>query len=55
MVTVCCICQKTKTEQGWIALRHAQEEMLSHGYCPACAERVLEELKEFRHGLAVAG
>ncbi len=55
MVTVCCVCQKTKTDDGWIHRRHAHEELLSHGYCPVCAERVLEELRECRQMLARVG
>lgn len=51
MVTICCVCQKTKTEGGWILQSLPKEAVPSHGYCPECAEKAMREIREFQHAL----
>ncbi|MFH0968880.1 MAG: hypothetical protein V1804_00005 [Patescibacteria group bacterium] len=48
--TVCCDCRKmVKNEEGeWIPGTFIEEEKnLSHGYCPECAEKAMEEMGKF--------
>ena len=54
MVTICCVCQKTKTEDGWINQPQPLHELPSHGYCPICAQKALEEIREMQAHLATA-
>lgn len=43
MTTICCICQKTKSPNGWSKNTHP-EGILSHGYCPLCYSKFLNKL-----------
>lgn len=36
MITVCCVCQKTKRDKGWYITTQAKNVVVSHGYCPDC-------------------
>lgn len=54
MVTICCVCHKTKTEKGWEFRPQPETESLSHGYCPVCAEKTLAELRECQAMLVAA-
>lgn len=47
MVTVCCVCNKTRTSDGWVQCLLPEHEPASHGYCPVCNEEVLKELNRF--------
>lgn len=45
MRTVCCVCQRTKSHNGWVkqsVLRRADD---SHGYCPDCYRKTLEMIE----------
>jgi len=42
MQTVCCVCQKTKSQVGWIKKPARKESLVSHGYCPECFCREME-------------
>ncbi|MBA3003382.1 MAG: hypothetical protein FP813_05950 [Desulfurivibrio sp.] len=42
MQTVCCVCQKTKSQTGWIHRQAGKEGKISHGYCPDCFHRTME-------------
>lgn len=48
MVTVCCVCNKSKTNDGWINTNIEESETLSHGYCPHCANQVRKEINEYK-------
>jgi hypothetical protein len=56
ITTKCCVCHKIRTEAGqWIEQRAASEgEVFSHGYCPECFEKALEELDEDSQSLQSA-
>ncbi len=45
MLTVCCVCNRTKQEEEWGMeyLGPASLEV-SHGYCPDCFDELMEEL-----------
>lgn len=43
MQTVCCVCQKTKSQAGWIQKQAGKEGRVSHGYCPDCFRRSMEQ------------
>ena len=48
--TQCCVCYRVKNSDGnWRAAEHAPG--YSHGYCPTCLKKTLEELPKQR-GLA---
>ncbi len=47
MVTVCCICRRTKSEKGWINQLHSEHVELSHGYCPKCYLKTIREIEDF--------
>lgn len=42
MQTVCCVCQKTKSQAGWIQGQAGKEVRISHGYCPDCFHQTME-------------
>jgi len=42
MQTVCCVCQKTKSQSGWIQKQASKEGRVSHGYCPDCFHSTME-------------
>jgi hypothetical protein len=43
MQIVCCVCQKTKSQAGWIQGQASKEGRVSHGYCPDCFHRTMEQ------------
>ena len=43
MQTVCCVCQKTKSQAGWIQGQSSKETRVSHGYCPDCFSQTMEQ------------
>lgn len=48
-VTVqCCMCNRTKIENGWLMQPTEDGHMVSHGYCPECFEKSMREI-ERRH------
>lgn len=42
--TICCVCHKTKSLNGWLEDFIQQYKSLSHGYCPECFEKTMREL-----------
>ena len=54
ILPICSSCKKIRNDQGyWQQVedyfqQHSQTEF-SHGYCPECAERVMQEIYERRH------
>ncbi len=48
MISICCVCNKIKHRGRWVAAEVCTEqEQLSHGYCPACYEQVMEDISLF--------
>lgn len=43
----CCACLRIRENGGWNALEQPKvlEQDVSHGYCPACAEKAFAELR----------
>ncbi len=48
MVTVCCVCNKLKTEAGWVDQDYDETQEISHGYCPICALKLRVEIEALR-------
>ena len=48
MVVQCCVCQKVREGEEWIAVEDPYLSMrsVSHTYCPVCKKVSLRELKE---------
>ncbi|HIJ78061.1 MAG: hypothetical protein OEY01_01980 [Desulfobulbaceae bacterium] len=44
MVTVCCVCKKTKNKNRWQKQAIIHGKVLSHGYCPHCYELIINKL-----------
>ena len=60
MTSICCVCNKIKQQGMWVAGEvSAEQEQLSHGYCPACYAKMLVDIHSFmgqqenRHPLSV--
>lgn len=51
MKVQCCVCQRVRTPDGWVETRkpNALREHVSHGYCPQCAAKAMDELRSFHH------
>lgn len=48
MISICCVCHKIKHHGRWVAAEvFAEQEQLSHGYCPACYVQVLADINLF--------
>lgn len=47
MQTMCCVCQKTKSQAGWIQGRAEKKGRVSHGYCPDCFHRIMERAQDW--------
>lgn len=47
MKTVCCVCHKTKSQNGWGWVKQSisQTRKLSHGYCPDCYRQTLQKIE----------
>lgn len=48
MVTICCVCNRLKTESGWTEMDFDDTEEVSHGYCPICAIKLRMEIEALR-------
>ena len=46
MITICCVCRRTKSQQGWIEQFHSEHVELSHGYCPRCYLQTIKKLAD---------
>ena len=43
MITICCVCKKIKCRDGWEKQSGIEDyEYLSHGYCPECYSKMME-------------
>jgi len=47
MLTVCCVCKRTKKQETWDDYSgESTHELVSHGYCPDCFSELMTELSE---------
>ena len=47
MIVQCCVCEKVRKENQWFVTAKPvdpHETAVSHGYCPACADKAFGEL-----------
>lgn len=60
MQVQCCVCKRVKKKEGrWERVKHPENvgSNASHGYCPRCAAKALEEVRAqsgFLKGLRLA-
>jgi len=54
MKTICCVCLKTKGEDGWERLVVESLNEVSHGYCPMCYWKAMRRIEEANHKLTVS-
>lgn len=47
MQVQCCVCKRVRREGHWVRLKRAEtlRDNVSHGYCPRCASKVLEDIR----------
>ena len=45
MRTVCCVCYKIKSEDGWVKQQKNRSRKLSHGYCPDCYRETMQRIE----------
>ena len=47
MKVQCCVCKRVRKDGRWV--RESREDLraesTSHGYCPRCADKVLQEIR----------
>lgn len=47
MRRICCVCQRIEQEGEWRSvLLLAEDELVTHGYCPECFEEAMAEVAE---------
>jgi hypothetical protein len=48
MTRMCCVCSKVEHEGQW-RFRHrpSENERVTHGYCPQCYIKVMEDINRF--------
>jgi hypothetical protein len=47
MKTICCVCQKTKSQSGWVKQRLDCKSKMSHGYCPDCYQLTMQQVQNY--------
>jgi len=45
MAVQCCVCNRTKQENGWLIVPTTEGVLISHGYCPHCFKKSMRELE----------
>lgn len=52
----CCVCKKIRTGSEWITQEKAEiaEELVSHGYCPKCADEAFKAVLSITRSCNVA-
>jgi hypothetical protein len=47
MQVQCCVCKRVRKEDRWVRANRAEalNPSVSHGYCPRCASKVLEDIR----------
>lgn len=48
MIVQCCVCRRVRENGAWVAPPESANDEISHGYCPACSERIFAEIRERR-------
>jgi hypothetical protein len=51
MLVQCCVCGRVRKDARWVRSAKAERhphEAVSHGYCPRCAEKAFEDIRN-RH------
>jgi hypothetical protein len=45
MIIQCCACKRVREEGGWVEVAEPERvaRRASHGYCPACAAKAVED------------
>lgn len=45
--SVCCVCKKVRTTEGWLSLEELLERSasLSHTYCPECLPKAIDDIR----------
>ncbi len=51
MITQCCLCKKIQKGPLWLDPVPTDwvDDNVSHGYCPDCAEEVMDEIRQLTH------
>ena len=47
----CCVCEKIRHEGTWVlpeSIGTVLQGPVSHGYCPECLEKAMEEIRNFQ-------
>ena len=55
MITICCICRKTKKDSRWKKQPIVSDNEVSHGFCPDCFTMIIKKIKvrtAENHGIA---
>ena len=47
MLTICCVCNKTKHKNAWVNEPLPEDIIFSHGYCPQCYEKQKQKIANF--------
>ncbi len=48
MTRMCCVCAKVEHEGQWrLGHRPSKNERVTHGYCPRCYLKVMEDINRF--------
>ena len=55
LLRMCCVCKKIEVDKNWIGEKSKDyqskvdfyEERITHGYCPICCEKAINEVKEY--------
>ncbi len=56
MTKICCVCQRVENGSHWREeYEFAENERVTHGYCPLCFDIIMAELMESRDELSPEG
>ena len=56
MTKICCVCQRVENGSHWKEeYEFAENERVTHGYCPLCFDVIMAELTESRERLSPEG
>lgn len=48
IILKCCVCDRIKTDWGWDYqfASFDEDKLFSHGYCPSCYMRIVQEIED---------
>ncbi|WP_028579755.1 hypothetical protein [Desulfogranum japonicum] len=53
MVTLCCVCGRIEQRGEWLDTSDlADNELVSHGYCPDCFNEAIQNIDRYEHASA---